>query len=157
MPSDVRRSSSRQPVLLDANAFFLPLTGPFDLRTALDRIEPPVEAWVPESVLTELDALVLRGVTGAGVARALARGYPRWPTTGNRDTAILTTARTGAVWVLTTDRGLIARLRSAGVTVLAPRSGGALRILRPLVRARATVIKRPPLVRRPRRLQRAPR
>ncbi len=143
-------------VLLDTNALFLPFTAGIDLDAEIRRWDPSATIAVPTGARGELDRLAARGVPFAGAARALAGGFPEFPTERRGDTGLLELARGRAAAVVTADRALAERLRTAGVTVLAPRDRARLSALSPRPSrerpgrraARATVKKRPRLARR---------
>lgn len=149
-------SASRRPaaarsatlVLLDANILVRAARPGFFWLRETERLTGPVRVAVPESVLRELDRLVRRDVPGAALAARLGRTLPSVRAPGEGDDAILAAAAELGATVLTADRELAARLRVAGVDVLAPRDRTRLELRRASVRSlprsasRATVKKR---------------
>jgi rRNA-processing protein FCF1 len=129
-------------VLLDVNALLLPARSRFPLASEVDRLRPGATLAVPSSVLGELDRLVLRGVPGARTAAALGRRFPRLPSVGRGDAAILEAAIRYRAWVVTADQDLADRLRSRGINVLVPRDRHRLELHR--ARAAPASRARPP-------------
>lgn len=108
---------ARVPVLLDANALMMPFQFSLDLEGELRRLLGDPEIRVPSSVLAELERL---GRT-RGEARAalrLASRYPVIEVEGRGDEALLEAAQEHDAVVVTNDRGLRRRLRSANVPVI---------------------------------------
>jgi rRNA-processing protein FCF1 len=118
----------RPLVLLDTNALFLPVRTRFPLEAEVDRLCPGAFIAVPESVLGELDRLILRDTPGAAAARALGAKYRRLSSAGTGDDAVVRAAVQYRAWVVTSDRALRERLSREGVTVLSPRDRHRLQI-----------------------------
>jgi len=112
------------------NALLLPARTRFPLVAEIDRLRPGARIVVPESVIGELDGLVGRGVPGARIAAELGRRFPRLPSIGRGDAAILEAAVRYRAWVVTADRELAERLRHLGVSVLVPRDRHRLELHR---------------------------
>lgn len=108
-------------MLVDANVLFLAVGDRFPLSAEVDRHRPGATLAVTTSVLRELDRLVARRVPRAAAARLLAERWPALTAPGVGDAALARAAVRTKAWVVTADRELRARLRSAGVVVLAPR------------------------------------
>jgi len=143
---------SRPTVLLDTNILFLPVRGGFPLVREIDRLVPGARVIVAESTLREHDRLRDRSTPDSAVARSLADRFDRVPAVREGDSAVLEVAlREGAV-VVTADRALEARLRSAGISVLVPRDRHRLELLR----ARSVTPSRPGPHRRVARAHDAP-
>jgi rRNA-processing protein FCF1 len=107
-------------VLLDTNALLMPFQLGMDLEGEIERVLGRCRIAVPEAVMAELRSMppTLRE---ARAALQLAGRFETLPSRGMGDDAVLELAsREGAV-VVTGDRGLIDRLREAGLRVLRPR------------------------------------
>ena len=152
--SDAPSAPPPTRVLLDTNALLLPFTRGLDLAGEVRRWAGAASIAIPSTVRAELETLVARGVRFARAAREWAGSLPTAAAEGRGDTALLRLARRTGDWVVTGDRELRDRLLAADVPVLEPRSGAklALRLPRPRSRPsdRATVMKRPKLLGRPR-------
>jgi rRNA-processing protein FCF1 len=137
-------------VVLDTNAWFWPFTHGVALDAEFDRlVGEGVRMLVAEATLAELDALVVRGVVGAEPARRLAGRAPVVPTRARGDAAVLEAARSRGALLATSDRGLAARARAAGVGVIGPRDRARLELRRGArPAARAMVKSRSPVARR---------
>jgi rRNA-processing protein FCF1 len=108
-------------VVLDTNAFFLPVRAGFPLDAEVARERPGARVVVAESSLGELDRLVERGAPGAVAARAFARRYPALRGPGVGDDAVVALAERLGATVVTADRALQRRLAELGIDVLVPR------------------------------------
>lgn len=128
-------------MLVDANALFLAVGDRFPLVAEVDRLRPGATLAVTTSVLRELDRLVARKVARATAARLLAERWPALAAPGVGDAALARAAVRANAWVVTADRDLRARLRKAGVVVLAPRDRHRLERWDPLP---GTTLRRPP-------------
>lgn len=135
-------------LLVDANILLRMARPGFPWRGEVEELLGPVRIAVPSSVLAELDALVARGVSDAGAARTMARGFPALDGPGRGDDAIIALALRRQATVFTADRELADRLLTLGRDVLVPRDRSRLTLRRssaPTVRptsVRATVKKR---------------
>ena len=125
--SDPRRD--RRVILLDTNVFLPPIGGPGLVQRA-EELAEGAEVTVPSAVLRELDRLDSAGVAGAALGRELAGRCRVLVTPGRGDAAILRAALAHRAILVTADRELQARARSAGVEVAGPRDRGRLVLLR---------------------------
>jgi rRNA-processing protein FCF1 len=122
-------------VLLDTNALLLPFAGGFPLASELLRVAPDRRVGVPSSVLEELERLERAGLAAAAGARTLAARYEVVPAPGRGDGSLVRLAESHDAWIVTSDRGLRARVQAAGGTVLLPSGHGRLAIAGPRRRA----------------------
>jgi rRNA-processing protein FCF1 len=107
-------------VLLDTNALFMPFQMGLDLEQEIEREMGRCRIAVPQVVLAEVGAMK-GSVKDGPAALKYASRFDTVPTDGLGDDAIVECAlRTGGI-VVTGDRGLIKRLRAAGLKVLRPR------------------------------------
>lgn len=127
-------SRARRPpmVLLDTNAFFLPLRSGVDLGREITRLLPGAEVRVPSSVIRELDRLVRRRTKDARIARALAERFPVLETDLDGDPALETLAQELEAWIVTGDQALRDRLDGQGLKVIFPRERQRLELSRPV-------------------------
>ncbi len=122
-----RPSSAGAPqLLLDVNALLLPFRERFPLEAALQEWAPRVRWAVPSSAWAELERLVEAGAPEARTAHRWAGTLPRAEAPGRGDAAIVRLARGSGAWVVTADRALLRRRRTAGVTTLSPRGRARL-------------------------------
>lgn len=105
------------PVLLDANALMMPFQFSVDLEDELRRLLGNPDVRVPSSALRELERLA-QTQSQARAALRLAARYPVIEVEGRGDEAILAAARERGAVVVTNDRELRKRLRSADVPVI---------------------------------------
>lgn len=151
---DAGRSTRVRLVLLDTNAVLLPFRERFPLERELGALAPGAEVAVPVAVLAELHHLSERGEPSAIPALEWARRHRSIESPARGDAALEELGLRLRTAVVTSDRGLIARLRRAGVPVLRPRGARRLVWVAPAgssgERPSATVKKRPPVERRPR-------
>jgi rRNA-processing protein FCF1 len=112
---------TRTRVVLDTNILFLPVRNRFPLEAEIERLLPGAEPVVPASVVAELDRHITEEVPGAKAARALADRFPRLPSPGRGDDAIVRLATGRDLAVVTADRALRDRLVGLGIPVLVPR------------------------------------
>jgi rRNA-processing protein FCF1 len=114
-------------VLVDANALFSAARLHIDIVKALKGAAPGWTAVVPASVVAELEVVGRRKF--AAEARAMAQRLPLLENAGRGDDAIAAAAAAGPRRaVLTNDRALRARLRSAGVPVLFVRGSARIEL-----------------------------
>ena len=126
------RAPRRRPVvLLDANILFLPPRNGFPLESEIDRLRPGAVPSVPTSVVVELDRLAEGGTPHARAARAFSDRFPRVPSVGRGDDAVVRTALRERASVATADRDLGIRLLARGIEVLVPRDRHRLEIHSP--------------------------
>jgi rRNA-processing protein FCF1 len=141
--SESRRPGARRAapaVLMDTNALFLPIRTGFPLEAEVARLVPGARLAIAGATDRELDRLVVRGTPGSAGARALARRFPIVPTDQEGDDGVLDAATRVRAILLTADRDLQARARSAGLAVLVPRDRHRLELQResPVRRRRAS-------------------
>ena len=107
-------------VLLDTNALLMPFSMGLDVEGEVERVIGRCRIAVPRIAIAELEAMGSSLRDGPAALKYAAR-FPVEETVGLGDDAIVEVAtRTGAT-VVTGDRGLIKRLRAAGLHVLRPR------------------------------------
>ncbi|UCC92186.1 MAG: hypothetical protein JSW25_05795 [Thermoplasmata archaeon] len=105
---------------MDTNALFMPFQMGLDLEREIEREIGRCRIAVPHVVLAEVTAMQ-GSVKDGAAALEYARRFDTVPTEGLGDGAIVECAiHTGGI-VVTGDRGLIKRLRAAGMKVLRPR------------------------------------
>lgn len=107
-------------VLLDTNALLMPFQMKLDVEGEIERVMGRCRVAVPQVSVAELRAMGSSLRDGAAALK-FAERFEVLPTVGLGDDAIVDLAiRTDAI-VVTGDRGLIKRLRDAGLRVLRPR------------------------------------
>ena len=116
--------------MLDTNALFLPVRTGFPLEAEVARLVPGARLVVPASSLRELERLAARATPQATGALALAARFEVVPALADGDAGVLDAARRERAIVLTADRELQERARSAGLSVLAPRDRHKLELRR---------------------------
>jgi rRNA-processing protein FCF1 len=132
MASDRDGGSVRVKVLIDTNAFTLPVQFGIDLFSELERILGSYEPLVLDGTLQELQRLGAgsgKDASAARVGRALAErctvvGVPG----GTVDERIVRYARKSGCTVVTNDIGLKHRLRESGIRVIGMRNHRTLEI-----------------------------
>ena len=102
-------------IVLDANALLMPFQFKINIDRELKRLLGDVPVFVPSSVLGELANTTDKN---SKAALALARKYQIVETELSGDDAVLEIARQRSAAVVTNDKALIKRLRSAGVPVI---------------------------------------
>jgi len=107
-------------VLLDTNALMMPFQLGLDIEGEVARLLGRCRIAVPACVMRELRGLASRD-PDARAALQLAVRFSHVPCKGAGDDAILELAMRERAYVVTGDRGLMARLRAANVRVLRPR------------------------------------
>ncbi|UCD92180.1 MAG: twitching motility protein PilT [Methanobacteriota archaeon] len=121
-PSSVSRTvSSKQKVILDANALLMPFQFGVNLDLELERLVGECDVLVPSSVLGELRKLVGTD-KHAKAALDLAQKYEVREVEDSGDASILSLAGKEAGIVVTNDRELIQKLRESGIPVISLRS-----------------------------------
>jgi rRNA-processing protein FCF1 len=98
----------------------MPFQMRFDLEAEIEREMGACRIVVPQVVLAEITAMQ-GSVRDGPAALEFARRFETVPTEGLGDDAIVECARATGGIVVTGDRGLIKRLRAAGLKVLRPR------------------------------------
>lgn len=101
-------------VVLDANALMLPFEFSLDLDAELARLLGSWEAYVPASVLRELERIAAKD-RRAKAALALAARYARFETDAAGDAAVIAAAEALGAHVVTNDRALLAALKARGI------------------------------------------
>ncbi len=105
----------------------MPFQMGLDVEDAIEREMGACRIAVPEVVLAEVTAM--QGtVKDGGAALEYAGRFETVPTEGLGDDAIVECAKATGGIVVTGDRGLIKRLRAAGLKVLRPRQRSRLEL-----------------------------